>query len=210
MIPFFALPPEVRKVIYTTNMIESISYQLRKMTKTRGHFPIDDAVIKLLYLGCRELGRTTRAGRGGRPNYHWKIAMNPVRRQVQPLPTQPSCMDQSTRRLTLHVPARRTLRPTSVSHLWERMDARDQVNRFVEAPEAMKFGDPLDPATEFGPLVSEQHFEEVKGYVKSVAQYGGRILTGCLGDGWFVKPTVLVDMPLDSPTSRWSSSARSW
>jgi putative transposase len=74
--PFFAFPPEVRKVIYTTNMIESINYQLRKITKTRGHFPTDDALIKLLYLGCREMGRTTRAGRGGRSNYNWKIAMN--------------------------------------------------------------------------------------------------------------------------------------
>lgn len=76
VIPFFAFPPEVRKVIYTTNMIESINYQLRKITKTRGHFPTDDALIKLLYLGCRELGRTTRAGRGGRSNYNWKVAMN--------------------------------------------------------------------------------------------------------------------------------------
>ena len=47
-------------------MIESINYQLRKITKTRGHFPTDEALIKLLYLGCREMGRTTRAGRGGR------------------------------------------------------------------------------------------------------------------------------------------------
>lgn len=76
VIPFFAFPPEVRKVIYTTNMIESINYQLRKITKTRGHFPTDDALIKLLYLGCRELGRTSRAGRAGRSNYNWKIAMN--------------------------------------------------------------------------------------------------------------------------------------
>ena len=76
VIPFFAFPPEVRKVIYTTNMIESINYQLRKITKTRGHFPTDEALIKLLYLGCREMGRTTRAGRGGRSNYNWKIALN--------------------------------------------------------------------------------------------------------------------------------------
>jgi len=76
VIPFFAFPPEVRKVIYTTNMIESINYQLRKITKTRGHFPTDEALIKLLYLGCRDMGRTTRAGRGGRSNYNWKVAMN--------------------------------------------------------------------------------------------------------------------------------------
>lgn len=58
VIPFFAFPPEVRKVLYTTNMIESINYQLRKISKTRGHFPNDDALVKLLYLGCREIGRT--------------------------------------------------------------------------------------------------------------------------------------------------------
>jgi putative transposase len=62
--PFFAFPPEVRKVLYTTNMIESINYQLRKISKTRGHFPTDQALIKLLYLGCRELGRTSRKGQG--------------------------------------------------------------------------------------------------------------------------------------------------
>lgn len=76
VIPFFDFAPEVRKVVYTTNMIESINYQLRKITKTRGHFPTDDALLKLLYLGCREMGRTTRAGRGGRSNYNWKVAMN--------------------------------------------------------------------------------------------------------------------------------------
>jgi putative transposase len=76
VIPFFAFSPEVRKVIYTTNMIESINYQLRKISKTRGHFPTDDALIKLLYLGCRELGRTDIRGRGGRSNYNWKMALN--------------------------------------------------------------------------------------------------------------------------------------
>ena len=76
VIPFFAFAPEVRKVIYTTNMIESINYQLRKISKTRGHFPNDDALVKLLYLGCREMGRTDIRGRGGRSNYNWKIALN--------------------------------------------------------------------------------------------------------------------------------------
>jgi putative transposase len=77
VIPFFAFPPDIRKVLYTTNMIESINYQLRKITKTRGHFPNDDALIKLLYLGCREIGRTNRGnGRGGRNGYIWKTALN--------------------------------------------------------------------------------------------------------------------------------------
>jgi putative transposase len=75
--PFFAFPPEVRKVLYTTNMIESINYQLRKITKTRGHFPNDDALIKLLYLGCRDLGRTRRTKKNqGRSGYIWKTALN--------------------------------------------------------------------------------------------------------------------------------------
>ena len=54
-IPFLAFPPELRKIIYTTNSIESLNYQLRKIIKNRGHFPNDDAVIKLLWLAtaCR-------------------------------------------------------------------------------------------------------------------------------------------------------------
>jgi len=82
VIPFFAFAPEVRKVIYTTNMIESINYQLRKISKTRGHFPNDDALIKLLYLGCKDMGRTRRDHTGknqhgsGRGAYRWKVALN--------------------------------------------------------------------------------------------------------------------------------------
>jgi transposase-like protein len=48
--PFLAFPPELRRVIYTTNAIESLNYQLRKVTKNRGHFPNDAAVVKLLWL----------------------------------------------------------------------------------------------------------------------------------------------------------------
>jgi transposase-like protein len=48
--PFLAFSPPVRKVLYTTNSIESLNYQLRKVTKARGHFPGDDAVVKLLWL----------------------------------------------------------------------------------------------------------------------------------------------------------------
>jgi putative transposase len=53
--PFLAFPPEVRKVIYTTNTIESLNYQLRKIIKNRGHFPSDDAVVKLMWLAIRDL-----------------------------------------------------------------------------------------------------------------------------------------------------------
>ena len=49
-IPFLAFSPAVRKLLYTTNTIESLNYQLRKVTKARGHFPGDDAVVKLLWL----------------------------------------------------------------------------------------------------------------------------------------------------------------
>jgi putative transposase len=48
--PFLAFSPGVRKLLYTTNSIESLNYQLRKVTKARGHFPSDDAVVKLLWL----------------------------------------------------------------------------------------------------------------------------------------------------------------
>ncbi|MGQ0847285.1 MAG: IS256 family transposase [Sporichthyaceae bacterium] len=53
--PFLAFPPEVRKIIYTTNSIESLNYQLRKIIKNRGHFPNDDAVVKLLWLAIRDI-----------------------------------------------------------------------------------------------------------------------------------------------------------
>jgi putative transposase len=48
--PFLAFSPPVRRLLYTTNAIESLNYQLRKVTKARGHFPGDDAVVKLLWL----------------------------------------------------------------------------------------------------------------------------------------------------------------
>lgn len=49
-IPFFAFPEEIRKIIYTTNSIEAVNRQLRKVIKNRGHFPTEDAAIKLLWL----------------------------------------------------------------------------------------------------------------------------------------------------------------
>jgi putative transposase len=51
--PFFAFPYEVRRILYTTNAIESLNYTLRKVIKTKGHFPTDDAAIKLLFLALR-------------------------------------------------------------------------------------------------------------------------------------------------------------
>jgi Transposase, Mutator family len=54
-VPFFAYPNEIRKIIYTTNAIESLHMQLRKVLKTRGHFPSDEAATKLIYLALRDI-----------------------------------------------------------------------------------------------------------------------------------------------------------
>src|SRR5260221_13075500 len=54
-IPFLEFAPPIRKVIYTTNAIESFNRQMRKIIKTRGHFPNDDALIKLLWLGIVDI-----------------------------------------------------------------------------------------------------------------------------------------------------------
>ena len=53
VIPFLAFPPEVRRVIYTTNAIEALNRQLRKAIKTKGHFPNEDAARKLVYLALQ-------------------------------------------------------------------------------------------------------------------------------------------------------------
>jgi putative transposase len=71
VIPFFAFPPEVRRVIYTTNAIESVNARLRKIIKTRGHFPSDDAASKLIWLALRNI-----TADWGRACPHWKAAMN--------------------------------------------------------------------------------------------------------------------------------------
>jgi putative transposase len=55
VIPFFAYPPEVRTIIYTTNAIESLHMRVRKIVKNRGHFPSDDAATKLLFLALRNI-----------------------------------------------------------------------------------------------------------------------------------------------------------
>jgi putative transposase len=83
-IPFLEFPPEIRKVIYTTNTIESLNFQLRKTIKNRGHFPSDEAAIKLLYLGIRNLtgrhidgtGLARERGERGTGTYGWKRALN--------------------------------------------------------------------------------------------------------------------------------------
>ena len=71
VIPFFAFPPEVRRVIYTTNAIESVNARLRKIIKTRGHFSSDEAATKLIWLALRNI-----TADWGRAANHWKTAMN--------------------------------------------------------------------------------------------------------------------------------------
>jgi putative transposase len=69
--PFFAFPPEIRRVIYTTNALESVHAQLRKIIKTRGHFPNDDAAMKLIWLALRNI-----TARWERAAPTWRQAMN--------------------------------------------------------------------------------------------------------------------------------------
>jgi len=71
VIPFFAYPPAVRKIIYTTNAIESMHMRLRKIVKNRGHFPSDEAASKLLYLALRNIEKDWKM-----PPITWKQAAN--------------------------------------------------------------------------------------------------------------------------------------
>ena len=63
-------PPEIRKVIYTTNAIESVNFSLRKLTKHRGAFPTDEALMKLLYLALRNISKKWTM-----PIRDWKAAL---------------------------------------------------------------------------------------------------------------------------------------
>jgi aminomuconate-semialdehyde/2-hydroxymuconate-6-semialdehyde dehydrogenase len=89
------------------------------------------------------------------------------------------------------------------SRLYVQREIYDEfVQRFVAAAEALVLGDPKQPTTQVGPLASEQHYKKVRSYVDGVEGEGGRVLTGGLGDGWFVKPTVVVDAPRDARVCR--------
>ena len=70
MIPFFALSPEIRRVIYTTNAARALNRVIRKAIKTRGSFPSEEAAEKLIHLAIREHEKTTRGVRG------WLTAVN--------------------------------------------------------------------------------------------------------------------------------------
>lgn len=69
--PFFDYPPEIRKVIYTTNAIESLNMSLRKITKNRGSFPSDEALMKLFYLALQNISKKWTM-----PIRDWKAALN--------------------------------------------------------------------------------------------------------------------------------------
>jgi transposase-like protein len=71
VIPFFAFAPHIRRVIYTTNAIESLHARLRKIIKSRGHFPSDDAATKLIWLALKNI--TADWGRAAK---EWREAMN--------------------------------------------------------------------------------------------------------------------------------------
>jgi putative transposase len=71
VIPFFDFPPEIRRVIYTTNAIESLHSSIRKVIKSRGHFPNDEAATKLIYLTLRNIEKNWKM-----PARTWKEALN--------------------------------------------------------------------------------------------------------------------------------------
>jgi len=68
---FFDYPPEIRKVMYTTNAIESLNFSLRKVLKKRGAFPTDEAIVKVLYLGMQRIAKKWTV-----PIPEWKRALN--------------------------------------------------------------------------------------------------------------------------------------
>jgi putative transposase len=70
-VPFFDYPPEIRRVIYTTNAIESVNMGLRKVTKNRASFPNDEAVMKLFYLAIRNISKKWTM-----PIQDWNAALN--------------------------------------------------------------------------------------------------------------------------------------
>jgi putative transposase len=70
IVPFFAFPAEIRRAVYTTNIVESLNMTLRKVIKTRGSFPGEEAALKLLYLALKNVARRWNATRD------WRVALN--------------------------------------------------------------------------------------------------------------------------------------
>jgi putative transposase len=71
LVPFLAYPEEIRRVIYTTNAVESVNMSVRKIIKNRGSFPTDESAVKLLYLALRNITR-----RWTMPIKDWRAALN--------------------------------------------------------------------------------------------------------------------------------------
>ena len=69
--PFFNYPPDIRRAIYTTNSVESLNRSLRKIIKTRGGFPNEEAALKLLFLALRQAAKKWTM-----PIFHWREALN--------------------------------------------------------------------------------------------------------------------------------------
>ena len=70
VIPFFAFPPEVRRIIYTTNAVESLNMSMRKIIKMRASFPSEQAALKLLYLALKNVSAKWQSTK------HWGQALN--------------------------------------------------------------------------------------------------------------------------------------
>lgn len=68
---FFAYPPDIRKIIYTTNAVESLNFRLRNITKNRAAFPNDDAILKIIYLAL-----TNAFKKWTMPIHEWGTALN--------------------------------------------------------------------------------------------------------------------------------------
>ena len=90
VIPFFEFPEEIRKIIYTTNAVESLHMSLRKVTKNRGSFPSQEAAIKLIYLALRNVSKSGTPSRAGERRTH--------RRTCAPSSASPRCGTARTRR----------------------------------------------------------------------------------------------------------------
>jgi aminomuconate-semialdehyde/2-hydroxymuconate-6-semialdehyde dehydrogenase len=91
----------------------------------------------------------------------------------------------------------------SGSRLYVQRPVYDEfLERFVAGAEAMRLGDPLDEATEVGPLSSHEHWRKVTGYLDQAAAEGAKVRTGGRDDGWWVRPTVLVDVRQDMAVCR--------
>ncbi|QUQ63495.1 aldehyde dehydrogenase [Kutzneria sp. CA-103260] len=89
------------------------------------------------------------------------------------------------------------------SRLYVQQGVYDEfLSRFVAAAEAMTLGDPSDPSTAIGPLASAKHYAKVVGYLDPSKMLGATVVTGGLDHDWFVRPTVLTDVPADAPVQR--------